>query len=371
MGDALPAVDLGPGETIIQLSIGLWHSCALRLDGEVKCWGLNDSGQLGLGDTKNRGDQVGEMGVKLPAVHLVGGNQVTQIVTGSSHTCVLRKNGDVQCWGWNKYGQLGYGDTILRGTHPTHMGSDLPKVDLGTGVKAVELAAGDNQTCARLLDGRVKCWGANESGQLGLGDTNDRGDEPGEMGDALPAVDLGPGNPLAQLSRGGTHVCVLREGGEVKCWGDNEYGQLGLGDAIDRGTKPGDMGASLLAAKLPPTSTPVQLIGGYKHACVRRLDGKVLCWGANEYGQLGLGDLINRGNKPDQMGLNLTTVPLPEGSPIVQIAAGDRFTCVRHEDSHVQCWGQGDYGQLGLGDTEQRGDQPGEVESLPFIDLGH
>ncbi|RYE86076.1 MAG: hypothetical protein EOO75_16180 [Myxococcales bacterium] len=238
------------------------------------------------------------------------------------------------------------------------------------GIKAVELAAGDNHTCARLLDGRVKCWGSNGEGQLGLGDTNHRGDEPDEMGDALPFVDFGSGSPLAQLARGGTHTCILRESGEVKCWGDNEYGQLGLNDAMDRGGKASDMGANLQAAKLTPTSTPVQLIGGFKHACVRRLDGKVQCWGANEFGQLGLGDLVNRGNKPDQMGYNLPTVPLPEGSPIVQLAAGDRFTCARREDNRVQCWGQADYGQLGLGDKVQRGDQAGEVEGLPFVDLG-
>ena len=97
----------------------------------------------------------------------------------------------MKCWGGNDRGQLGLGDTDHRGDAPFEMGDNLPFVDLGPGAEAAWLATQENHTCALLVDGRLKCWGANDDGQLGVGDTADRGDEAGEMGDALPAVDLG------------------------------------------------------------------------------------------------------------------------------------------------------------------------------------
>jgi alpha-tubulin suppressor-like RCC1 family protein len=97
----------------------------------------------------------------------------------------------------------------------------------------------------------VKCWGSNVSGNLGLGDLANRGAMPGEMGDALPAVDLGAGKTaVAVVAALGYHTCTILQGGAVKCWGFNDHGQLGLGDAMDRGDEPGEMGDTLLAVSL-------------------------------------------------------------------------------------------------------------------------
>jgi len=131
------------------------------------------------------------------------------------------------------------------------MGATLPAVDLGPGRTALQLTAGISlHTCARLDDGSAKCWGSNTSGQLGLGDTQDRGDGPGEMGATLPAVDLGPGRTALQLTAGFQHTCARLDDGSVKCWGFNNVGQLGLGDTQDRGDGPGEMGAALPAVQL-------------------------------------------------------------------------------------------------------------------------
>jgi len=99
-------------------------------------------------------------------------------------------DGSVKCWGNNSVGPLGLGDTQQRGDGPGEMGATLPAVNLGPGKTALQLTAGLGHTCARLDDGSVKCWGRNFEGQLGLGDTQNRGDGPGEMGAALPAVQL-------------------------------------------------------------------------------------------------------------------------------------------------------------------------------------
>jgi alpha-tubulin suppressor-like RCC1 family protein len=104
---------------------------------------------------------------------------------------------------------------------------------------------GFRHTCARLDNGTVKCWGLNSDGQLGLGDVQSRGDGPGELGANLPAVDLGPGRTVLQVTGRGRHTCARLDDGTVKCWGGNGLGQLGLGDTQHRGDGPGEMGAAL------------------------------------------------------------------------------------------------------------------------------
>ena len=112
------------------------------------------------------------------------------IAAGFAHACALLDNGTVKCWGRNNFGQLGVGDTTNRGNGIGQMGDNLPTVDLGTNRTATAITAGGFHTCA-LLDNNTACWGDNFNGQLGLGDTTDRGTASGQMGDNLPTVRLG------------------------------------------------------------------------------------------------------------------------------------------------------------------------------------
>src|SRR5690606_31156632 len=142
-----------------------------------------------------------------------------EVTAGYWHTCARLDNGAVRCWGHNGSGRLGLGDTVNRGDGPGEMGDALSTVDLGTGRTAVEIAAGDSHTCARLDNGTVKCWGYNATGRLGLGNVASRGDGPGEMGDSLPAVNLGTGRTAVELAAGGAHTCARLDDNTVKCWG--------------------------------------------------------------------------------------------------------------------------------------------------------
>jgi len=169
---------------------------------------------------------------------------------GGAHSCALLDDGSVKCWGGNEVGQLGLGDSVSRGNEASMMGDALPAVDLGSGRSALRIVAGTEHTCALIDDGSAKCWGANLSGQLGLGDQRARGDEPGEMGDALSAVDLGSNSSVLALSAGRSHTCVLLDDRRIKCWGENYYGELGLGDRDNRGDEPGEMGDALPAVSL-------------------------------------------------------------------------------------------------------------------------
>jgi alpha-tubulin suppressor-like RCC1 family protein len=370
MGDNLPAIDLGTGNTVEAIAAGAYHTCALLNDGRVRCWGANEWGQLGLGDVKNRGDDPNEMGDNLPAIDLGTDKTAVAIAAGSAHTCALLNDDRVRCWGANTWGQLGLGDETNRGDDPNEMGDNLPAIDLGTGKTAVAITAGSAHTCARMSDSRVKCWGDNEHGQLGLGDATDRGDDPNEMGDKLPDIDLGTSKAAMAIMAGGVHTCALLEGGRIKCWGLALSGQLGLGDTGPRGNKPNQMGDNLPAVDLGTGMIAVALVTSSQNTCALLEGGRVKCWGFNMTGELGLGDTVTRGDKPNQMGDNLPAVNLGTGTTAAAISVNNSSTCARMSDGRVKCWGNSSAGQLGLGDADARGDEPNEMgDNLPPVDL--
>jgi hypothetical protein len=364
-----------PGETVLQVAVGGGRSCAVLSGGAVKCWGYVAGGFLGLGDIKSRGDAPNEMGAHLPAVDLGSGKTAVAVSLGALHTCALLEHGIVKCWGENFAGTLGLGDTIDRGNHPGQMGDNLPAVDLGAGRKAVAISANCDLSCALLDDGSVKCWGANGWGALGLGDTIDRGGEPSQMGDNLPAVDLGTGRKAIAISAGScssdfyAHACAVLDDGSVKSWGSNTQGELGQGDTLNRGGLPGQMGDNLKPVDLGTGHTAVAVSAGYGLSCALLSDGHVKCWGGG--GQLGLGDELARGDKPGEIGDNLPALDLGTNAKAVAITAGYSSTCALLAGGGFKCWGLNYDGQLGLGDTKGRGDMPGQMgDHLPVVDLG-
>ena len=159
MGDNLPVVDLGTGRTATAIGTGALHTCAILDNASIKCWGNNFYGQLGYGNTNDLGDVSGEMGDNLPVVDLGTGRTATAISAGSNHTCVLLDNASLKCWGYNNYGHLGYGNTNNLGDASGEMGDNLPVVDLGTGRTATAISVGNLHTCAILDKTSLKCWG--------------------------------------------------------------------------------------------------------------------------------------------------------------------------------------------------------------------
>lgn len=370
MRSNLPAVALGTGRTAVALSAGFEHVCALLDNGTVKCWGHNQHGQLGQGDTLDRGDAAGEMGDSLPAVPLGTGRTALAVSAGYAHSCALLDNYTVKCWGFNMVGQLGLGDTDSRGDQPSEMGNHLPAVDLGTSLLAKSVATGhaSNTTCALLNDPdqSVKCWGDNQRGQLGQGDTAHRGDAASEMGDHLPAVQLG--QTATAVAVGSASVCAVLEDSKLKCWGMNYRGQLGLGDTADRGDNPGEMGSALPPVELGADRTVFGVSPSNDHTCALLDDYTVKCWGQGLYGRLGVGDTVTRGDAPNEMGDALPAVSLDTSFTAVAVTTGFEHSCAFSVLGDVKCWGRSDKGQLGQGDTETRGNQPGEMgDALPVV----
>lgn len=354
-----------------QMAMGRSHTCALLLSGQVKCWGLGYVGQLGLGDNVTRGDEPGEMGDKLPYVNLGTGRTATLIAAGNQHTCAIRDDGSVVCWGAGDSGELGQGiHTFHYGDEPKQMGDDLKPALIGNGKKAIALAGGFSHTCAVLDDHTVKCWGANYDGRLGQGDKEGRGKDPAMMGDALKPIDLGSGRTAMAVSAGDEHSCALLDDRTVKCWGANYDGQLGQGDTEPRGDDPGEMGDVLKPVEFGASSPVEQVVSGLHHNCVRFQDGRVKCWGSNRAGELGVGDTIDRGDKPGQMGAALPYVDLGTGRAAVAISAGKTHSCALLDDATVKCWG-GNSPILGLEKIARLGDDLGEMgDALLPLRLG-
>lgn len=226
------------------ITVGFAHTCAILDNDSVKCWGKGRS--LGYGDNVSRGDDPGEMGDNLFSVNLGLGKTAKTISAGYNHTCAVLNDDSVKCWGSGYKGALGYGDTLTRGDEPYEMGDDLPPVDLGTGKTVVMVKAGFSHNCAILDDYALKCWGRSSGyGELGYGDSENRGDEFGEMGDNLPTVDLGTGKSALMITTGEFHTCAFLSNNAVKCWGMGSMGTLGYGDGEDRGWGPDQMGNNL------------------------------------------------------------------------------------------------------------------------------
>jgi alpha-tubulin suppressor-like RCC1 family protein len=320
MGDNLTAIDLGTGRTAKAIATGDSHTCAILDNASIKCWGSNASGQLGLGDDDNRGDNSNEMGDILTVVDLGSGRTAKVIVAGGNHTCAILDNSSIKCWGANATGQLGLGDDDNRGDGSGEMGDSLTAIDLGSGRTAKAIVAGGSHTCAILDNSAINCWGRSNEGQMGRGgkngDTHQVGDGPNEMGNQLDAIELGTGRTATAIAAGYHHTCAILDNSSIKCWGSNNAGQLGLGDTSNRGDLTTDglgrseMGGNLPVVNLGAGRTARGITAGDSHTCALLDNFSVKCWGKNESGQLGLGDISTHGDGSDEMGDNLPVISL-------------------------------------------------------------
>ncbi len=363
---ALPPVDLGPGRTATAVSAGAYAGlfssaphCAILDNGTVKCWGSGTFGQLGQDSSDTIGDQPGEVAF-LPPVNLGPGRTATAVSAGQGHTCALLDNGTVKCWGFGP--TLGQGTSSDLGDEPGEMAA-LSAIDLGTGRTATAISAGSLHTCALLDNGTAKCWGSNGSGQLGRDTINDTiGDAPGEMGDNLPAINLGAGRTATAISAGKHHTCAILDNGSVKCWGSNLSGQLGQDSTADLGDQLGEM-AALQPIDLGAGRTATAISTGAAQTCAILDNGTVKCWGSGSAGALGQDNTATLGDQPGEMAA-LQPINLGAGRTATAISAGAFHTCSITDDGTLKCWGYGGYGGLGQGSNDDLGDQPGEMATL-------
>ena len=276
LGDGTTANSALPGRVVelryrvSAIAAGVDHTCVLTIVGGVQCWGDNESGQLGDGTTTNST-------VPVDVIGLTSG--VSAISAGWKHTCALTSGGGVKCWGNNYSGQLG--DGTITTDPPNGYGKTMPVdvIGLTSGVSAI--AAGGQHTCALTTNGRVKCWGYNGAGQLGDGKYYDSS-TPVNVSELTSGV--------SAIAAGGNNTCALTAVGGVKCWGDNMGGQLGINMQANLSDTPVDV--------VGLTSGISAIVVGFGHSCAQAISGGVRCWGDNEYGQLGDGSIKPSGYNP-------------------------------------------------------------------------
>jgi cysteine-rich repeat protein len=338
---------------VVQLTAGLTHTCALLNEGNVRCWGDNSSGQLGLGVGDDLRDkhpyQIGLVQLGSPAI---------AIAAGAKHTCAMMVDASVRCWGSNSEGQLGLGHTNNIGDDETP-NSSAAMVQLEA--TAVAIAAGGNVTCAILSDGTLRCWGQNDFGQLGLGNTNTIGDnELPSQSNAQVTLD----DTVQVVGVGGDHTCVVLHNNRVRCWGRNDLAQLGTGDYVTIGDKEGPTAIPPLQMR---TTDPVDSLAlGITRTCAHLADsrGTLLCWGDNTDGGLGVGDISV------QPLSSADSAVFEPDFPIVQVSMGEFHLCAVQSSSRVRCWGINNKGQVGLDNIATFGDNE-NIGSIGPIALGN
>lgn len=297
-------------------------TCALVQDATLRCFGLNDSGQVGDGTNTSR----------LKPVVVKNGpgtgplKNVVRVSVGTAHACALIKDGTARCWG--QAGETGDG---------TDTGRSLPVIvrnitGHGPLRPITQIAAGGGETCARLTDGTARCWGVD--GALGNGSKTSW--LPVKV---LNAAGTGLQGNIVQISAGKHHTCILIKDGTARCWGRNDSGDLGDGTTKDRSLPV----KVLNVAGTAPQTRITQIVASYHHTCARISDGTARCWGGNGDGELGDGTRIDH-SRPVKVVNGLGTGPL---RGVVQLTAGAHHSCARMADGTARCWGA----RLALGDA--------------------
>lgn len=355
-GSDVPVTVQGFSSGATAIAAGGNHSCAL-VNGGVQCWGYNTDGELG-----NSSNAASSTPVQVTGL----GSGATAITAGYYHTCAI-VNGGVQCWGSNVVGQLG---------NTSNTGSTIPVsvTNLGPGSGVTAIAAGDLQTCA-VANGAVLCWGGNSNGQLGNNSTTDSnfpvattgltsgatavaaaathscaivsgsarcwGDNLyGELGNGTSASSNVPVTvstigvtSVSAIAAGATHTCakVVTTGGltQMECWGDNHYGQLGIGGVDQSAT-------AIAVSSLASGATALSRSSEALHGCAV-VNGAANCWGSNSNGQLGNGLTVDSSVPQSVNGLS---------SGVAMLMAGGFHSCAVVSGA-AKCWGSNSNGQLG------------------------
>ena len=307
----------GKKRTAVSLKVGTEHACALLDNGNLKCWGINGAGQVGIDKTSTT-----ESTPKKVAIDKDRTIKLLEVKSGNS--CVILDDGTLQCWGANRAGEVGIGESDSNKHKPTN-------VKLGG--KAESISIGYYHTLCAILDtGTLKCWGANGNGQLGIG------------GDSLEnqklpqTVDLGDKETAVFVRNDYTTTCAILATGTLKCWGQNRFGEVGVGDSLTKNTPQ--------TVDLGTERTAKSLAMGFYFTCAILDDDTLKCWGRNTYGQVGVGSTTHQ-ETPEAINLG-------KNRKAKAIRMGQSSACALLDNNALKCWGQNSYGEVGIGSTEVR-----------------
>jgi alpha-tubulin suppressor-like RCC1 family protein len=284
-----------------RIACGMNHACVLGVDAKVYCWGNNAYGALGDGTEKNR----------VEPGPVVGLSQVAEIAVDYARTCARSISGDVHCWGDSEFGKAGDGRL------PDNVGREKTTPGRPILAGAASLGVGTAHACATMSDGRVSCWGQNNSGSCGFPKTTRYVPRPR----FVPKL-----KDVATIRAGESLTCSLDRQGAVACWGTGSTGVLGPSGPQ------GDYASSHTPVPIPLPAGAVEVaIGASRHACARLTNGAIHCWGQNDHGQLGDGTTTDKATPVQVKGLP---------GPATALSLGLDRSCAL-TDGRVFCWGSG------------------------------
>jgi alpha-tubulin suppressor-like RCC1 family protein len=293
---------------VVTLGAGGDHSCALDVNGAAYCWGLNSTGQLGIGNFV----------LKTGPTPVIGGHLFRAIATGYAHTCGLKADGSAWCWGIGQFGSLGYATSL----------ADQPvPVAVAGNHEFIALTAGYFHTCGLKANGAALCWGYNFYGQVGNGTAGNLATTPSPVTGSYA---------FQSLSAGGYHTCGITTSGSTLCWGYNGFGQLGNGTSTGAATPiPTNVGGAMTFASIGAENF---------HTCALDANGAAYCWGFNNQGAVGNDTQFGFVSTPTAVAGGLSFVELTGGGP-------GYHTCGRVSSGAAYCWGYNAFGQGGIGTT--------------------
>jgi uncharacterized repeat protein (TIGR02543 family) len=322
--------NLHAGESIIQVSLGIFHSSAITSEGRIFTWGNNGYGQLGDGTTNNNRTTPTEITSQF---NLPAGESIIIVSLSFDHSSALTSEGRIFTWGNNFYGQLGDGTTTNR-TTPTEITSQF---NLYAGETIIQVSLGYSDSSALTSQGRIFTWGINNSGQLGDGTTTNR-TTPTEI---TSQFNLHAGESIIQASLGWGHSSALTSEGRIFTWGNNFYGQLGAGTTTNRNT-PTEITSHF---NIHTGETIIQVSLGIFHSSAITSEGRIFTWGYNGFGQLGDGTTTDRAIPTEitsQFNLHI-------GETIMQVLFKSYHSSALSSEGRILMWGNNGYGQLGDG----------------------
>ncbi|MEV5002518.1 RCC1 domain-containing protein [Nocardioides sp. LML1-1-1.1] len=313
--DATPT-QVGAASDWVEVSSGgdsQWaHTCGIRADRSLWCWGSNRDGELG---NANGGTE------DVPVRAGAGRNWAT-VSSGFSHTCGVTTDGELWCWGGGSFGQLG------------RPGGSAP-AQVGVRSDWTSVSASYTHTCATTTGGELWCWGFNPRGQLGDGSTDSS---------PTPVREATLGTSWASVSVGAGTSCALRTDATLWCWGYNAHGETGTGAAGTDRLAPTQVGTASDWTQVSATGSS----GQGNHACAVNTGGQLWCWGYNLSGETGADpgtDVL----VPTRIGTD---------SDWASVATGGAMTYAAKTGGSQWAWGANGYGQLGKGFADIGGKTP-------------
>jgi alpha-tubulin suppressor-like RCC1 family protein len=313
------------GKSILSISAGVSHTCAIASDNQAYCWGDDSDGQLGNGATT--GTQVSPVAVDTTGV--LSGKTILSISTGYNHTCAIASDNKAYCWG----SDIGLGDGATVANQDSPVAVDTSGVLAGKSILKID--NGFTHTCAIASDNQAYCWGDDSDGQLGNGATTGTQVSPV----AVDTTGVLSGKTILSITAGYSHTCVIASDNQAYCWGIDG----GLGNGATTGTQVSPVAVDttgVLSGK-----TILRITAGSFFTCAIASDNQAYCWGTDFSGQIGNGATTGDPVSP----VAVDTTGVLAGKTILKIDSGYNHTCAIASDNQAYCWGSDEYGQIGNG----------------------